>query len=424
MARWELRFGVPVLYEGQEYGTMEAVALAPAAPRWEALLVRRGLLRRSEGVVPRAAVRIATELQVAIAAPPEVLSPAPAWRIVREGAPVRAGGGRAVGRVVLLLADDDGRLRHLVLQRRPLGARLMVPAEALRAVGPDGVAIDLTPAAIAALPPYRSDSDLAVEVRRRLGRLPPVAQFEDRTIRVSVTDGIVTLTGHVTSRLRATQVAATAAAVPGALGVDDRLVCDDELERAVAAALAADPRTRLCTLDPEVRHGVVTLSGRAPDAATAEAAAEVAASVPAVRGVVNRIIAPGFVPDTVWSEWPAIGEPVYAEDGLVGTIERVVIDPRRRRLAGVTVTARAQAGDGPGAPVVQRTVFVPVERIQTVTDVAVFVAGSAGEVARGPLAADRTLPAPAGWSPPFPYRPGEVSWPAQAAAPAPAPDAG
>jgi sporulation protein YlmC with PRC-barrel domain len=132
--------------------------------------------------------------------------------------------------------------------------------------------------------------------------------------------------------------------------------------------------------------------------------------VPAARGVVNRIVAPGFTPDPAWTEPPAIGEPVFAEDGEVGTIEQVVIDPGQRRLAGVVVAARVPMDDSPEAKRVERTVVVPANQIRLVSDSATFIHGPALDAARGPLAAEHTAPAAPDWQPPFPYRHDDVVW--------------
>ena len=68
---------------------------------------------------------------------------------------------------------------------------------------------------------------------------------------------------------------------------------DEQLRDAVLQALAADPRTAPLDLRVGVLNGIVHLGGSAPsddDWAWAELAA---AHIPGVRGVVNRIEAPG-----------------------------------------------------------------------------------------------------------------------------------
>jgi len=58
------------------------------------------------------------------------------------------------------------------------------------------------------------------------------------------------------------------------------LVADPEVVRAVADALAADPRTAPSIVQVDARHGVVFLRGQVPDAATARSAIEIASRLP------------------------------------------------------------------------------------------------------------------------------------------------
>jgi osmotically-inducible protein OsmY len=73
--------------------------------------------------------------------------------------------------------------------------------------------------------------------------------------------------------------------------VDDS--SDEELRKAVRAALAADPDTAGLTLRVGVLHAVVHLGGHAPTSGLRHRAETVAAGVIGVRGVANRIDAPG-----------------------------------------------------------------------------------------------------------------------------------
>jgi osmotically-inducible protein OsmY len=320
---------------------------------------------------------------------------------------------------VLLLSSEVGWLQYIVVQRSLFGPRLMVPASTLIAVEPAGLRVDLPAEALRVLPPYRSDADLTSAIRQTIANLAPIAGFEDRYIRVSVEDGVVTLTGHTTSQSLADQVEAAVAAVPGVLDVNNLLVPDDVIALDVAAALATEPRTRPYSIEVRVRLGVVTLTGEVPDPVIAQSATEVAARVPTVRAIVNQMTAPGFVPDVAWVEQPNIGEPVYAEDALVGTVERVVIDPRTRQPVGIIVAARVPEDPSPEARTIERPVFIPLSQINMMTEAGVFIAGRAIDAAYGPLASERTMPAAADWKPPFPYRPDDVVWPIETASPAP-----
>jgi len=68
---------------------------------------------------------------------------------------------------------------------------------------------------------------------------------------------------------------------------------DDDLRVAVLACFAADKRTASAHLRVGVSNGIVHLAGVVTSPDTWIAAAELAESIPGVRGVVNRIEAPG-----------------------------------------------------------------------------------------------------------------------------------
>ena len=71
---------------------------------------------------------------------------------------------------------------------------------------------------------------------------------------------------------------------------------DDSLRLAVIAALTKDKRGVVDNLRVGVINGVAHLSGTVPTIATWELAQETASQVPGIRGVVNRLEAPGAPP--------------------------------------------------------------------------------------------------------------------------------
>ncbi|MEW5829042.1 MAG: BON domain-containing protein [Chloroflexota bacterium] len=68
---------------------------------------------------------------------------------------------------------------------------------------------------------------------------------------------------------------------------------DEALRAAILSRLAKDDRTAMASLRVGVLNGIAHLAGLVPALETYAAAAEVAESVRGVRGVVNRIEAPG-----------------------------------------------------------------------------------------------------------------------------------
>lgn len=68
---------------------------------------------------------------------------------------------------------------------------------------------------------------------------------------------------------------------------------DDQLREAILAAFHADSRTASAGLRAGVLNGIAHLVGAVDSPETRTAAEEIAGGVPGVRGVVNRIEAPG-----------------------------------------------------------------------------------------------------------------------------------
>ncbi len=73
----------------------------------------------------------------------------------------------------------------------------------------------------------------------------------------------------------------------------DTSISDESLRAATLAVLTADGRTAHADLRVGVLNGIVHLAGAADALAERAAAEALAGQIPGVRGVVNRIAAPG-----------------------------------------------------------------------------------------------------------------------------------
>lgn len=73
----------------------------------------------------------------------------------------------------------------------------------------------------------------------------------------------------------------------------DRALADESLRTAMLTALAADSRTAHAVLRVGVLNGIVHLAGATATLTERAAAEALAGQIPGVRGVVNRIAAPG-----------------------------------------------------------------------------------------------------------------------------------
>ena len=68
---------------------------------------------------------------------------------------------------------------------------------------------------------------------------------------------------------------------------------DEKLRAAILACFAANPHIAAANLRVGVLNGIAHLTGTVPSLEIRSAAAELAGAIPGVRGVVNRIEAPG-----------------------------------------------------------------------------------------------------------------------------------
>jgi osmotically-inducible protein OsmY len=84
---------------------------------------------------------------------------------------------------------------------------------------------------------------------------------------------------------------------------------DEKLRAAILSRFAADDRTAYANLRVGVLNGIVHLAGVVNSIETRLLAAELAEGVPAIRGVVNRIEAPGAPsPSRIVNLYPILKE--------------------------------------------------------------------------------------------------------------------
>ena len=113
---------------------------------------------------------------------------------------------------------------------------------------------------------------------------------------MQVQGGMVTLAGNVGNLTIKQMAGQVAAGVPGVRGVRNELFCDDDIDVAVAQALAAGAELRACALRVRTLHEVVHLDGMVPSARLWAKAALIARSVPGVREVRNEVTVVEQVP--------------------------------------------------------------------------------------------------------------------------------
>jgi osmotically-inducible protein OsmY/sporulation protein YlmC with PRC-barrel domain len=467
--RWEVKIGSPVMATDGEYGRLQQLILDPHQERVVALLVRQhGLVTSRTVVVPEEEVADATDNEVRLKISRDQLDALPEYQPgtglvvqgrkyeaddesfavrgtqgievgrsptarqpgmlesqiaqsererqalqLRDGHKVFCRDGHA-GKVSLMLLDPRGRVKGFVMHAGHLpGRNLIVPVAWVQEVDRENVHLSVGRFALESLPDYGPDFALAAEVDNALWADNILRETDYNEIDVTVENGIVILRGHVITSMNLSRAEDAVRLVKGVLGIENHLVVDDNLVIDVAQALGRDKRTQLERVFIGAQNGVITLNGQVGSAAIREAAEEVAASVPTVRGVANYLQAPNIVVDPQAEQVlePPIGGEVYATDMLLGHVERVIINPHNRRVTAFAVHGYfpdLRYASEPGLPdentQPERRTVMPIRSVRYETDSSVQLDVSSVEAARNPDfdPVDFVSP-PEDWQPPYPY---------------------
>jgi osmotically-inducible protein OsmY len=195
----------------------------------------------------------------------------------------------------------------------------------------------------------KSDSELRRDVERELEWEPGV---DERRIGVSVIDGVVTLTGQVSSYAERWKAERTVERVTGVRGIANDLAVipagehsDTDVARAAVDALKWDMRVPSDRIKVKVDKGWVTLTGEATWDVQRRAAERAVRNLTGVRGLTNLITVKQMIEETFKREavLDANNIPVEvngSEVALRGTvrswIERHEAETAARAAPGVT----------------------------------------------------------------------------------------
>jgi osmotically-inducible protein OsmY len=108
-------------------------------------------------------------------------------------------------------------------------------------------------------------------------------------IDIAVSGGRVVLRGATRTEALRLIAGYLVSYVEGISAIDNQIVSDDQVVRAVADALAADPKTEPHIIQVSSRHGDVVLSGDVPDLETEQIATERASAVPIAASVRSNL---------------------------------------------------------------------------------------------------------------------------------------
>ena len=242
-------------------------------------------------------------------------------------------------------------------------------------------------------------------------------------IDVHVKNGIAYLSGHIVGTSSQSRIINAIRAIPGMLGIQNKLVLDDKLTREVAASLGNLEHTYGCKFFTGASHGVVSLYGLVGDHTVKLLAEKRAASHPNVRGVINDVRVSGVQPGLKDQPFlqPTIGETIYFLNGISGIVKQVIIDPNNRRVIAMTIQGNFTEQryeinflmDGKTPPP-EQLVVVPMNEVRYLTRVSGFLDVKTTERNRYLDFDPVSFQSPGwDWVPPYPYCPGEVLFPGE-----------
>jgi osmotically-inducible protein OsmY len=134
----------------------------------------------------------------------------------------------------------------------------------------------------------RAEKKLYTRIRRVLWDYEPL-RASHAEIYIDVDGDNVKLRGRVRTLPQKLIASVLVSRLDEVASVDNDLIADPEVVRAVADALAQDERTAAYVLRVDSRHGVVTLWGEVASDAIQAAAMQIASAVPLVQSIRNLL---------------------------------------------------------------------------------------------------------------------------------------
>jgi osmotically-inducible protein OsmY len=132
-----------------------------------------------------------------------------------------------------------------------------------------------------------SDNSILTEIWNAVRQYAGIRVLDTDSFSVSVKEGFVLLTGHVSNKYHHDLIEEVACSTPGVKAIRNNLVVDSELTIKVAASLSRDEQTHHFIFPVGCAHGWIRLGGIVPRRELQIAVEEIAAQVQTVRGVLS-----------------------------------------------------------------------------------------------------------------------------------------
>ncbi|MEO7021128.1 MAG: BON domain-containing protein [Ktedonobacteraceae bacterium] len=188
-----------------------------------------------------------------------------------------------------VVQPESGELAYLVVHHFRPGQESLLRGEYVTQIETGRVKVALPEALLHTLPQYHPDRELQQAVEERLSGLSFFhTDFTGMTIRVL--DGVLSLTGNISSALNGDIIQDQAMGVEGVGEIKNALIGDDTLANTVAMAIGHDPRTHGLPIGVYPRLGHVHLHGVVQNEQQKAAAEDITRRVSGVRSVSNTLV--------------------------------------------------------------------------------------------------------------------------------------
>jgi osmotically-inducible protein OsmY len=256
-----------------------------------------------------------------------------------------------------------------------------------------------------------SDDSILTEIWKAVRQDDGIRSLDIGSFSISVKEGLVLLTGHLSKKYHRGLIEAIVCSVPGVHAVQNNLVVDSDLTIRVAANLAMDERTRHFIFPVGSAHGWIRVGGVVSRRELQMAAEEIAAQVPFVRGVLSRprVLGKNFEIERRPIQ-PQIQAKVYDYNLQEGVVTQVVIQPRNRLVTHAVVSA----SDFHEGKFIFHEYLIPLEAMEVVNRESIFLKRNGPPLNASPAFEPSDYPlAPSNWQPPYPYEAETVRWPCE-----------
>lgn len=261
----------------------------------------------------------------------------------------------------------------------------------------------------------RTNDGILADIWNALWKEDTIRSLDLGSLSIDVKDGEVYLYGHIAQENNLPLIESIARSIAGVVAVQSHLVLDRDLIIQVDQALARDERTRPYILPVDAFHGWIHIGGEVPTCELQHVVEKIAGGVSGVRGVTILPRIAGENPTIPHRPaQPRIGAVVYGNDGEVGIVTQVVIQPDNRLVTHIVVRSK-ELTDG---NLVVRETVIPLEASDLVKNESIILQRNGRRLAK-PAHALKAFPAfdpdefplaPFTWKAPYPYTAGEVRW--------------